>query len=123
MEVVRMFFLEMKIPSGANTREHHMVKARRVKRQRRSACWATLEAMEGLHVKDKALSITMIRQSPRPLDFDNLAFSLKAIRDGIADGLGLDDDRERLGLIWTVGQTKGSPQGVQVKIEVGEASP
>lgn len=119
MEGVRMFFLEMRIPSGANTREHHMVKARRVKKQRRAACWATLEAMDGRNVKDKDLSITMIRQSPRPLDTDNLAYSLKAIRDGIADGLGLDDDRERVGLMWTVGQAKGSPQGVRVQIEIG----
>lgn len=43
------------------------------------------------------LTITLTRIAPRKLDGDNLQRSLKAIRDGVADVLRIDDGNERLG--------------------------
>ncbi len=61
-------------------------------------------------------TITLTRLAPRILDCDNLRGALKAVRDGIADWLGVDDGDPRL--TWEYGQEKrvGEPMGVRVEI-------
>lgn len=92
--------------STLNQREHWGAKARRVKREREMAF---------LLVKRHELpcAVTLTRIGPRKLDTDNLLGALKAIRDGIADRLGIDDGDKRV--TWIYQQEKGE-YGVRVFI-------
>lgn len=40
------------------------------------------------------LTVTLVRQAPHAFDDDNLASSFKAVRDQVADWLGLPNDRD-----------------------------
>ena len=64
------------------------------------------------------LEVELVRVAPRSLDSDNLTSSLKAVRDGVADWLGVDDGDERVR--WTYGQRKGKPR--EYLVEIGVAS-
>jgi hypothetical protein len=109
----------LKLPSVANLREHHMTKASRMKRQRAAA---KLQATTGLAFQLRpilgttGLVVLMVRTAPRPLDGDNLAASLKAVRDGIADALGVDDRNP--GVAWVCAQEKG-PEALRVIVVRG----
>lgn len=61
------------------------------------------------------LAVTLTRLGGRRLDDDNLAGAFKALRDAIADWLGLDDGDPRLA--WRYGQEPGGPAGVRVRVE------
>ena len=109
--------------SEANNREHWVLKAKRAAIQRREAH----EAMNawflgkpGRRVKYPC-SITITRVSPRGLDDDNLARSAKAIRDGLADSLRIDDRSPSVK--WLYEQKRdGKLKAVQVRIEERNAS-
>lgn len=137
--------LEWTLPlrlSSANEREHHHARARRVREQRSAASIATVQhagpswgctewycpphtprskprpyvrvtphpgSPRGL------LSVLITRIGPRRLDSDNLAISAKAVRDGIAQALGVDDGDETA-VRWDYAQERGS-YGVRVRIE------
>ena len=64
----------------------------------------------------KSLVVTLTRIGARKLDSDNLARSMKAVRDGIADALGIDDGSDRIE--WKYAQEKGK-YAVKVTIELG----
>jgi len=55
----------------------------------------------------------LVRESMRALDGDNLAGALKAVRDGVADALGIDDRNPRV--TWLVDQRRG-PAGVVIEV-------
>ena len=59
--------------------------------------------------------IGLVRVAPRRLDDDNLAAACKALRDGIAEALGVDDGSPTLR--WSYGQEQGRPSAVRVTIE------
>ncbi len=60
--------------------------------------------------------IRLTRIGPRPLDDDNLAAALKAVRDGVADGLGFPDDADPA-LHWVYNQrARGGKYGVRIQI-------
>lgn len=83
--------------SEANTKEHWARKARRVKMQRSDThnfCRATQGALK--LVPESKLKIQLIRLAPKKLDSDNLVSSFKAIRDGVADWLKIDDGSDRI---------------------------
>ena len=87
------FILPIKTESEANKREHWAVKAKRAKAQR--------ELAERICSNNPAeysfpILVKLTRVGKRKLDSDNLARSFKAIRDGIADSLGVDDGSEIL---------------------------
>lgn len=71
-------------PSVANKSEHWGKRHARARRQRADAAAAVFDLRDKLTFP---ITVTLVRVSPRPLDSDNLAASLKAIRDGICDGL------------------------------------
>ncbi len=111
--------------SEANNRDNRRKKAARVKEQR-----GVVRAMIHGHacrVLQMArvfnpnpvfdVSLTRIRRrSAKPLDDDNLRTSLKAVRDGVADALGIDDgDTKRLR--FTYAQEPGSDFGVRIQIK------
>jgi hypothetical protein len=64
---------------------------------------------------DKGIRIAFMRWGPRALDDDNLRASLKAIRDGVADALGIDDGDPRI--TWEYAQERRKAYGVRIRIE------
>lgn len=59
------------------------------------------------------LVVRIVRQAPRLLDDDNAVSSAKSLRDGIADGLGVDDRDSRV--TYVVDQEKSKTTGVLVE--------
>lgn len=88
------FSIPVKTESEANKREHWAVKAKRAKRQR-DAAYAMRQKITKYEIP-LPIVVKLTRVGKRKLDDDNLARSFKAIRDGIADALGLDDGDERI---------------------------
>jgi len=110
------FTMSIRTVSEANSREHWAKKMNRVKRQRTAARLATMQAMRGQTADTMPGKITvyLCRVGKRKLDSDNLAGSFKAIRDGIADALKIDDGDERIE--WHYRQERGE-YGVRVSVE------
>lgn len=117
------FTLPLRLAS-ANVREHPHARARRVREQRMAARVTTVikaGPMWGRLVLDPSLkairiephpgtawpiSVIITRIGPRTLDTDNLAYSAKAVRDGIADAFGIDDGDESA-VQWSYAQERG----------------
>jgi hypothetical protein len=91
---------------GQNEREHFMARARRVKGERDTTGWA-LRAHERRHRKPHLpCMVRLERQGPTPgLDDDNLVGSLKAVRDAVAEWIGVDDDDPRIHFEYTQART------------------
>lgn len=107
------FLIPIRTISEANGREHWRAKANRAKHQREMARMFTAQ-WEPL--PKPPLTITITRIGVRPLDDDNLATSQKAVRDGIADAIGIDDGDARLS--WRYAQRKGKPKEYAVEVEI-----
>ena len=88
------YTIPVRTPSASNLREHWRARHRRTKAQRRAAYYASLAA--GVPLARESATVRMTRVSPRRLDDDNVRGALKAVRDGIADALGVDDADERV---------------------------
>ena len=101
----------LRLVSEANSRGHTIAKADRIATQR-SAVTSTLRVMGGA-VVPLPCRVGITRLAPRTLDDDNLASACKAVRDGVAEWLGIDDRDPRVE--WSVAQEKG-PYGVRVEI-------
>lgn len=104
---------------GPNAREHRLETARRVKQERQAA----LLTAKAFYVRpmraEEIAKVTMTRLGPRRMDDDNLAAAMKAVRDGIADALGVDDGDPRI--MWVPRQlTARSRRGVKVEIHYDE---
>lgn len=111
------FFIPVKTVSEANQRCHWAVRAKRAKNQKTMVFlhmsplmeWGTRGALQC----QKSIRIKLTRMGGRKMDSDNLAGSMKAVRDGIARALEMDDGDERL--TWEYAQSKGE-MGVMVEI-------
>lgn len=94
--------IETTLLRGQNNREHHRVRALRVAAER-EATLAALHA-DGWHGADwlqrepaAGARVTLTRPyASQPLDCDNLSASCKAVRDAVAQYLGVDDASARL---------------------------
>jgi hypothetical protein len=116
---VILVHLPIRTVSAMNTREHHMARYRRVKEQRGVAKLALSAACVGLAKKHARLVVTLTRIGIRQgLDGDNLVSSMKAIRDGVADALGIDDGSDRVE--WRYAQRRGDAWGVEIAIGTPE---
>jgi hypothetical protein len=93
--------LPLRVESVANLREHWAVKGKRTKLHRHTAC--VLGPSHPLPVV-----VTLTRIAPRALDDDNLRSGFKAIRDGVADRLGVDDRDPRIE--WRYAEKRGNPK-------------
>jgi predicted Fe-S protein YdhL (DUF1289 family) len=102
----------MRIESVANKREHWSRRAKRAKDQRELARWSL--SIAGVR-PSPPLTIRITRIAPRNLDSDNLSSGCKALRDGIADWLGVDDGDNRL--TWVYAQERGQPRQYLVRVE------
>lgn len=109
--------LRRRLVSEANAREHWATRAKRA-RGHRTMARGTLR----LHADPlpPPCRITITRIGKRRLDDDNLSGSAKAIRDGVADWLRIDDGDERL--TWRYRQEIGKDYAVRIFVEPwGEA--
>lgn len=97
-------------------REHWRARARRVKSERRATALF-------LHDSRPALPCTVLLTRVGPsngLDDDNLRGSLKAVRDQVAQWLGVDD-RSPL-VVWAYEQRRGKGWGVEVLFSQPQAA-
>ncbi len=101
--------------SEANLRGHWGKRARRAKKQREAA-WLLLRVARYALPKSGTAMITLTRIAPRALDTDNLASGLKAVRDGVADAMGVDDGSSRIE--WRYAQERGKPGEYAVKMQI-----
>ena len=113
--------LDVRLPvrthSNANQRLHWSHKARQNKKQRRDTYYGLLSVKPSPGPIAGNLKITITRLYPDKrsvLDADNLASSSKAVQDGIADWLGIDDGSPQIQ--WCYAQEQNRPWGVRVQI-------
>jgi hypothetical protein len=101
------------VPQSLNVREHHMVKAIRVKRERSMVSLV----LNSRNPPPLPCVVTMVRQFPRALDDDNLTGSCKHARDSVAEWLGIDDRDPRV--TWRCKQEKvpRNRAGVVIRFE------
>jgi len=107
--------LPVRTRSEANLRGHWGKRARRAKKQREAARLLIRAARIAIP-KSGSVAITLTRIAPRALDTDNLASGLKAVRDGVADALGVDDGSARIE--WRYAQERGKPGEYAVKVQI-----
>lgn len=110
--------LPLRLVSEANRRDHWTVKAKRA-RDQRTAVYMMLwhKVTEHREYKASPLTVTITRIAPRRLDDDNAVSSAKAVRDGIADALWMDDRDDRV--TWVYAQERGK---YGLRIEIQEAT-
>jgi hypothetical protein len=108
--------MNMKIVSVANLRMHWAVKAKLVRDHRTRTRMSLNAAAQSSGLEMLPVTVVLTRVAPRRLDGDNLQSGFKAVRDGVADWLGVDDGN---GLIdWQYVQRSGRPGEYAVEIEV-----
>lgn len=118
------------LPSCANLREHWRARANRVQSQRHTAGVHVFGALQSSHVNCRGcaagpnfpLVVTLCRIAPRALDDDNLASACKAVRDGVADALGIKDNDPRV--TWRYEQRRGAvkEQAIEIRVEARKES-
>lgn len=101
--------------SEANQRGHWGKRARRAKKQREAARLLVRAARCALPNSGKVV-VTLTRIAPRAMDTDNLAVGLKAVRDGVADALDVDDGSSRIE--WRYAQEQGNPGDYAVRVRI-----
>ncbi len=123
--IVTIMPLHTMSEANASQREHWGSKHRRHKGQRAVTYFTLRDVLGCVSPVQAPMTITLTRIAPRALDEgDNLAASLKACRDGVADYLcghyGQGQDRQP-GLHWRYAQRQGyAPRVYGVEIVVNE---
>jgi crossover junction endodeoxyribonuclease RusA len=112
---VTKVLLPVRTWSEANQRGHWGKRARRAKKQREAARMLVRTARRYLP-KVGSAAVTLTRIAPRTLDTDNLASAMKAVRDGVADALGVNDGSSRIE--WRYAQERGKPGEYAVRVEI-----
>jgi len=110
-----LVMLPLRTVSGANIREHWAAKAARAKLQRSTARMMLLLDKKWC-AQQNHFAVKLTRIAPKKLDSDNLEISFKAIRDGIADAIGIDDGSDRF--TWNCAQESGNPKEYAVRVEI-----
>ena len=109
----------LRLDSAANgrgaSRGATFAKAARVRRQRAEGFRAG-ELFSRMFTAAPFRVVRLTRISPRLLDSDNLEGALKAVRDGVADGLGINDRDPRVRYV--VDQEQGLPGEFSVRCEL-----
>lgn len=101
--------------SVVNRREHWAKRAKRA-RQHRDIVGLVLRARVVTLRIAEGVDVELTRIAPRELDDDNLRSALKAVRDGVADALGIDDRDRRVA--WHYAQRRGSPKEYAVRLRL-----
>lgn len=99
-----------------NTRQHWS-KLAKAKKQYREACAWTAKQQGAKPIKAEKLhvSVTFYPPDRRKRDLDNMVSSCKALFDGLADVIGVDDSK------WTLTIKKAEEIGGMVKVTIDSA--
>jgi hypothetical protein len=101
-----------------NEREHPMVKAKRVAQERVVTRLAMAAPCAQYRANPPArLTVTLTRLGPKLMDSDNNVGALKAVRDGVADALSLDDGDPRLTWVYLQDCRRWAQWGVRIELE------
>lgn len=101
--------LPIRVESVSNLREHWAARHRRAKAHRKAAMVVPVHPLPCV--------VTLTRIAPRALDsHDNLRSGFKALADGIAKRLGVDDADPRVE--WRYAQRKGAPRQYAVVVQI-----
>lgn len=100
--------LPLRIESTPNKREHWAKRAQRTKLHRFAAL--------AVQPHPVPCVVRLVRIAPRALDDDNNIAGFKALRDGIAKRLGVDDADPRVR--WEYGQERGRAKEYAVRVEI-----
>jgi len=120
MVAALVFTIPVKVVSTANLRENRFVRAKRTAGHRDAARAHALKWLSPELRAAPAWDVSLVRIGRGQLDDDNLAGAFKAIRDGIAKALGVDDgDRTRVRFFY--GQRTGGEPAAEIKIEGRQA--
>lgn len=114
----RRIELPLRTVSSLNQREHWSKRARRTKTQRTVARLKTESELRPVRRWFVPTTVKLTRVAPGKLDGDNLQGALKAVRDGIADALGIDDGDDSV--TWTYDQQRGRARQYAVIVELFE---
>lgn len=105
-----MIRVEIRTVPGLNAREHWRARARRVKAERKAVGWV----LGGKPKPVTPCAVLLTRVAPSAgVDDDNLAGALKAVRDQVAEWLGVDDKRRDL-VRYVYAQRRG-PWAVEIE--------
>lgn len=108
--------MPLKIVSEANLRSHWIPKARRAKSHRHIGFVMTRAKLGPPCFLGRPFVVTLTRIAPRQLDSDNLAIGFKAVRDGIADALGINDGDKAV--TWNYTQERGKPKQYAARVVI-----
>lgn len=98
-------------------RMHHHQRAK-LTRMHRDQAWKHMR-QHGVPPADfPPITVTITRHSAGELDGDNLQGGVKAVRDGIADWLGVPDNDPRV--TWLYAQAPAAPKQYAVVVDVRE---
>lgn len=107
-----MILVPIRTAPGQNVREHWRVRAARVKAEREAVRWRLCTAAKPA----TPLVVLLTRTAPsNGLDDDNVIGALKAIRDEIADWLGVDDKHRHI-VRYEYAQRRGE-WGVEIEFQ------
>ena len=117
MQLVREFAIPIRTYSNANQRQHWAKRTAQNKQQKADVSICTQAFLNGARLAPPIrVILTRMSTAVTPLDTDNLASSMKAVRDAICSVLGLDDgDRARIRFAYDE-QTRRPEWGVRVQI-------
>lgn len=107
-----MLVVPIRTGRGPNLREHHMARHRRVKAEREAVGWVLPKTRPRPPLPCEVVLTRISPPGGRKLDDDNLRGSLKAIRDAVAEWLGVDDGSEQVH--WSYRQERGE-WGVRIE--------
>jgi hypothetical protein len=127
--------LPIRTVSETNQREHWARRHRRRREQRQTVALVLAGALAaegmtapcsredapgtrfGVRMVPRAVQVTIARLAPSSgLDGDNLVSSLKAVRDGVADALGVDDADDRVTWSYEQRRSKRGSWAVEIRI-------
>lgn len=109
--------LPLKLVSEANVREHWAKKAGRAKIQKFATRVAVQWVMSERQQKPPMpCRVVLTRLGKRKLDSDNLQRAFKAVRDGVAKAVGIDDGSDELQ--WEYKQIQDKSYAVVVEVWV-----
>lgn len=115
-EAAATFYVPVRTVSEANSREHWAAKAKRARLQR-LAVFVHLQDNDMMIPKPPCI-VTITRIGVRKLDGDNLQRAMKAVRDEVANRLGVDDGGDAVE--WRYDQRKGGAKEYAVEIRIEE---
>jgi hypothetical protein len=108
--------IPLRLSNGQNAREHWRTAHRRKKNEREMTRWYLVGATKP--AIPCVVTITRIAPS-NGLDDDNLAGSIKSVRDEVADWLGVDDKHSHI-VRYQYAQMRAKEWGVMVEFRTTE---